>query len=728
MNSPLLSVGCRLGPSCISVLSRVATHRTATTASSLATAPVTSESNTNEQKSKSKEQQNLSSTSKEKAVKTDKQPRTSNSFVLNLFRGQFHPNELFPYPNVLNEEQKDNVKMLIDPIWKFFEEKNDPAKNDMNEKIPDEVMNGLKEQGAFGIQVPVELGGLGLTNTQAARLFEIVTGHDLAISICVGAHQSIGFKGILLFGTDAQKQKYLPKLAAGEHIAAFSLTEPATGSDAASIKTKAELSSDGKYYILNGSKIWTSNGGIADVFTVFAQVPAVDDKTGQVQNQMTAFIVERKFGGVTNGPPEKKMGIKASNTTEVFFEDCKVPVENVLGGVGNGFKVAMNILNNGRFGMVVGLSGTMKMAIRKSIDFAKHRRQFGRTIDTYGNIQEKLVRMEMRQYVTESLGFLLAQNMDRGIPEYQCEAAIGKVFASESAWYVLDEAIQIHGGMGFMRSTGLERVLRDLRIFRIFEGANDILRLFVGFTGLQYVGSHLRELQNAVKSFNLNAIVGEGSKRIRRNIGMSTGPNINEYIHSSLQPSGLLLSKSIDRFGPAIEQVLMKYGKAIREEQFIVHRIGDITIDLFTMAACLSRCTNSFKNQVPTAVHESNLVRIWCEEAYDRINNNINLIQSPEFIERTKLMTQLAREIVDKESTVPVHPLATLICIANCSTSDGYTPIHIASKCTDHTTGMSITVGQRTDDISLNNGSYFSIANKGRAFCTLSLSSGSGSN
>jgi very long chain acyl-CoA dehydrogenase len=216
-------------------------------------------------------------------------------------------------------------------------------------------MKGLKEQGAFGIQVPVEFGGLGLTNTQAARLFEIVSAHDLGISICTGAHQSIGFKGILLFGTDAQKEKYLPKLATGEQIAAFALTEPSgmmfvfcelefrslfsAGSDAASIKTKAELSSDGKHYVLNGSKIWISNGGIAEVFTVFAQTPTVNDKTGEKENKITAFIVERKFGGLTHGPPEKKMGIKASNTAEVYFEDCKVPIENVIGEVGHGFKV-----------------------------------------------------------------------------------------------------------------------------------------------------------------------------------------------------------------------------------------------------------------------------------------------------------------------------------------------------------------------------------------------------
>jgi very long chain acyl-CoA dehydrogenase len=240
---------------------------------------------------------------------------------------------------------------------------------------------------------------------------------------------------------------------------------------------------------------------------------------------------------------------------------------------------------------------------------------------------------------------------------FQGEAAIGKIFASESAWFVLDEAIQIHGGMGFMKSTGLERVMRDLRIFRIFEGANDILRLFVAFTGLQYLGSYLRDLQNAMKTFNMNTIMGESSKRIRRSMGMSSGPNINEHIHSTLHPSGLMLSKSIDRFGTTIEHILIKYGKTIRNEQLLVHRIGDITIDLYTMAASLSRCTQSFKHQLPSAVHEANLVRIWCEEAHDRINVNLDLIQSSAFRIRSQLISELARELVEKQSTIPVHPL-----------------------------------------------------------------------
>lgn len=208
-----------------------------------------------------------------------------------------------------------------------------------------------------------------------------------------------------------------------------------------------------------------------------------------------------------------------------------------------------------------------------------------------------------------------------------------------------------------MRATGLERIVRDLRIFRIFEGANDILRLFVASNGLMYVGAHLRELQKAVKSFNFNVIMGESSKRIKRNMGMSSGANINEFVHSSLHPSAQLLSKAIDRFGSTVEQVLIKHGKSIRDEQFIVHRIGDVTIDLYSMAASLSRCTQSFQLQRPTAVYESNLVRIWCEEAYDRVDANLQLILNPAFQTRTQLMSQLAREMVEKESTVPVHPL-----------------------------------------------------------------------
>ncbi|KTG34675.1 hypothetical protein cypCar_00027638, partial [Cyprinus carpio] len=344
------------------------------------------------------------------AEKVDKAANVeSKSFAVNMFKGQISTSQVFPFPSVLNEEQSQFLKELVGPCSKFFEEVNDPMKNDALEKVEELTMEGLKEMGAFGLQVPADLGGVGLTNTQYARLVEIVGMHDLGVGITLGAHQSIGFKGILLFGNPQQKEKYLPKLATGD------------------------------------------NGGIAEIFTVFAKTPMKDEKTGEMKDKITAFIVERSFGGVTHGPPEKKMGIKASNTAEVYFENVRVPAECVLGEVGGGFKVAMNILNNGRFGMAAALSGTMKGVIAKAVDHAANRTQFGNKIHNYGAIQEKMARMAMLQYVTESMAYMVSGNMDSGATEFQIEAAISKIFASEAAWLVTDECIQVMGGMGFMK-------------------------------------------------------------------------------------------------------------------------------------------------------------------------------------------------------------------------------------------------------------------------------------
>ncbi|NWI11656.1 ACADV protein, partial [Crypturellus soui] len=368
-----------------------------------------------------------------------------------------------------------------------LKEVNNPAANEKLESIEEATLAGLKDLGAFGLQVPVELGGTGLKNSQYAGIVEVVGLHDLGVAITLGAHQSIGFKGILLFGTPEQKEKYLPQLASGETVAAFCLTEPSSGSDAASlraggIRAVADLSPCGRFYTLNGEKIWISNGGIAEIFTVFAKTP-IKVETGETKERISAFIVERAFGGVTSGPPEKKMGIKCSNTAEVHFDNVKVPAENLLGGLGKGFKVAMNILNNGRFGMVSALAGTMRGVIVQAADHAANRTQFGDKISNYGAIQEKIARMAMLHYVTESMAYVLSANMDMKVPDYQLEAAISKIFASEAAWHVTDEVIQVLGGMGYMQEAGIEKIMRDLRIFRIFEGTNDILRLFVALTG-----------------------------------------------------------------------------------------------------------------------------------------------------------------------------------------------------------------------------------------------------
>ncbi|XP_046853209.1 very long-chain specific acyl-CoA dehydrogenase, mitochondrial-like [Xenia sp. Carnegie-2017] len=586
-------------------------------------------------------------------------PCNHQSFAMGVFKGQAFVDEVFPYPEALTDEQRELLEGLVDPTEKFFQECNDAAKNDAIEKVDDETMKGLKEMGAFGLQVSENHGGLGLSNTAYSRLVEIVGIHDLGIGITLGAHQSIGFKGILLVGNEEQKRKYLPKLASGENIAAFCLTEPTSGSDAASIRCQAVPSEDGKYWILNGGKLWISNGGIAEIFTVFAKTPVKDKKTGETKEKITSFIVERSFKGVTSGPPEKKMGIKASNTAEVYFDDVKVPAENVLGEVGEGFKVAMNILNNGRFGMAAALSGTMKSLIAKATDFAVNRTQFGDKISQYGAIQEKIARMNVLHYVTESMAYMLSGNMDRGAPEYQIEAAISKVFASESCWWVADECIQIYGGMGYMKDAGLERVMRDLRIFRIFEGTNDILRLFVCLTGMQDAGKHLRELQKSLKNplGNFGLVLSEAKKRTQRAIGVDPGPSISAYVHPSLSDSSKKLSKCIGEFGASVEGLLIKHGKKIIEEQFKLRRLADATIDLYGMAAVLSRSTRSLTNNFSSSQHEAMMTKFFCDEASRRIRRNLETLNNKMDITNDERMSSIAKAVYSEGGIVHEHPL-----------------------------------------------------------------------
>ncbi|XP_045231402.2 very long-chain specific acyl-CoA dehydrogenase, mitochondrial isoform X2 [Macaca fascicularis] len=542
----------------------------------------------------------------------------SKSFAVAMFKGQLATDQVFPYPSVLNQEQTEFLKELVEPVSRFFEEVNDPAKNDTLEMVEETTLQGLKELGAFGLQVPSELGGVGLCNTQYARLVEIVGMHDLAVGITLGAHQSIGFKGILLFGTKAQKEKYLPKLASGETLAAFCLTEPSSGSDAASIRTSAVPSPCGKYYTLNGSKLWIS------------------------------------------GPPEKKMGIKASNTAEVFFDGVRVPSENVLGEVGSGFKVAMHILNNGRFGMAAALAGTMRGIITKAVDYATNRIQFGEKIHNFGLIQEKLARMVMLQYVTESMAYMVSANMDQGSTDFQIEAAISKIFGSEAAWKVTDECIQIMGGMGFMKEPGVERVLRDLRIFRIFEGTNDILRLFVALQGCMDKGKELSGLGSALKNpfGNAGLLLGEAGKQLRRRAGLGSGLSLSGIVHPELSRSGELAVQALEQFATVVEAKLIKHKKGIVNEQFLLQRLADGAIDLYAMVVVLSRASRSLSEGHHTAQHEKMLCDTWCIEAAARIREGMAALQSdPRQHELYRNFKSISKALVERGGVVTSNPL-----------------------------------------------------------------------
>lgn len=582
----------------------------------------------------------------------------SRAFAKELFLGKIQKKEAFPFPEVSRDELNE-INQFLGPVEKFFTEEVDSRKIDQEGKIPDETLEKLKSLGLFGMQVPEEYGGLGLSNTMYARLAEVI-GLDASIAVTLAAHQAIGLKGIILAGSKEQKARYLPRLASGEHVAAFCLTEPASGSDAASIRTRATLSADKSHYVLNGSKVWITNGGLADVFTVFAKTEVVDSD-GSVKDKITAFIVERDFGGITNGKPEDKMGIRGSNTCEVHFENTRVPVENVLGEVGGGFKVAMNILNSGRFSMGSMVAGMLKKLIEMTAEYACTRKQFNRNLSEFGLIQEKFALMAQKAYVMESMAYLTAAMLDApGFPDCSIEAAMVKVFSSEGAWTCVSEALQILGGSGYIRDYPYERLLRDSRILLIFEGTNEILRMYIALTGLQHAGRILTARVKELKRGNMTTIMETVGQRLRDSLGRTVDLGLTGklgVVHPSLADGAHKLEENVYYFGRSVETLLLRFGKTIVEEQLVLKRVANVLINLYGMTAVLSRASRSMRLGLRDHDHEVLLANIFCSEAYHQ--NLFTLSQldkhSPENLD--DLVKKVSQQILEKRAYVCTHPL-----------------------------------------------------------------------
>ncbi len=524
------------------------------------------------------------------------------------------PAEQVFIPEEFTEEQRMVANTCQEFLEKEIYNRLDEIDSQKDPELMPRLMDMAGELGLLGTSVPEEYGGFGMNFNTSMLVTDVIgAGHSFAVAL--SAHTGIGTLPIVYYGNEEQKAKYLPKLATGEWKAAYCLTEPDSGSDANSGKTKATLSADGKTYLLNGQKMWITNGGFADVFIVFAKIE--NDKN------LTAFIVERGFGGITMNEEEKKMGIKGSSTRQVFFNDCPVPVENMLSSRENGFKIAVNILNIGRIKLAAAAIGASKAVLNRAINYANERKQFGTSISSFGAIKHKLGEMASRIYATESAAYRAGQNIDdaydnliaggmadaeaklKSVEQFAIECAIMKVHGSEVLDYVVDEGVQIYGGMGFSADAPMDRAYRDSRINRIFEGTNEINRLL----------SVDMVLKRAMKG-ELD-IMGPA---------MAVGKEIMSIPDMGEEEEGLFVAeKKVIRnmkkavlmvAGAAVQKFMMK----LSEEQEIIMNIADMMIETYASESALLRTEKLIlKNGEEATALQTDMFRIYLQESVEKV-------------------------------------------------------------------------------------------------------------
>ncbi|SFU37920.1 acyl-CoA dehydrogenase family protein [Alicyclobacillus macrosporangiidus] len=493
-----------------------------------------------------------------------------------------------------------------------------------------QLLRKMGELGLLAADVPEAYDGLGLDKVSSALISENLTwGGSFALSH--GAHVGIGTLPIVFFGNEEQRRKYLPALASGEKIAAYALTEPGSGSDALGAKTTARLSEDGKYYILNGTKQFITNSGFADVFVVYAKIDG---------EKFSAFIVERDFPGVSTGPEEKKMGIKASSTRPLILEDVKVPVENLLGEPGKGHLIAFNILNIGRYKLAVGCVGGIKAALKTSVKYAKSRKQFGTPIAHFPLIQQKIADMNIRGFVTESMAYRSTGDIDRqlqslgghvdgmsaarAIAEYALECSVNKVYASEALDFVVDEGVQIHGGYGFIQEYAIERMYRDSRINRIFEGTNEINRLLIPDMLLR-------------KALKGELPLLQAAQGLQQEL-MGMLPLPDESVPLGAESHILDMAKKVFLFTGGL--AVQKYMQSLKDEQEILADLADIIIEIYALESALLRTRKAIEKGL-NAENKIDMVQVYAREAFDRIEGRAKRILSA-LEEGDTLRTQLA--------------------------------------------------------------------------------------
>lgn len=526
----------------------------------------------------------------------------------------FIPEEFGEEQLMIAETCRDFLRTEIWPRLDEIDQAKSPA-------LIASLMDKAGELGLLGTAVPETYGGFGM-NFNTSMLVAETTGAGNSFSVALSAHTGIGTLPILYYGSEEQKQQFLPKLATGEWKAAYCLTEPDSGSDANSGKTRAKLSADGTKYVINGQKMWITNGGFADVFIVFAKI----DENGTTDKNLTAFIIEKSFGGITMNEPEHKMGIKGSDTRQIFFNDCEVPVENMLSARGNGFKIAVNILNVGRIKLAAAALGGAKMVAKQAINYANERKQFGTAISSFGAIKHKLAEMAVRMFASESAAYRAGQDIDnlisaleeqgvsdadsklKALEEFAIECAIMKVHGSEVLDYVVDEGVQVYGGMGFSADAPMDRAYRDSRINRIFEGTNEINRLLIIDMILK------RAMKGQLDVMGPATAVGKEIMSIP-DFG-ATDDDIpfaaEKKVIQNMKKAILMVA------GAAVQKFMMM----LSEEQEIIMNLADMVIETYVAESTLLRVEKRIASsgEEANALHRD-LLSIYLQGAVEKVNN-----------------------------------------------------------------------------------------------------------
>lgn len=515
----------------------------------------------------------------------------SGSFTRGIFAGALHDDVIFPFPPGLEESnpgEAETVRTLIQSLAAMRADGLiDSARFDEEETIPEETIRAFAANGLLGLTIPREFGGLGLSTAGYARVFEEIARYDASLAVLVGVHCGLGSKAIVLFGSAAQKAKYLPKLARGETLAAYALTEPDIGSDAQHVKSSARLSDDGKSWILDGHKQWIGNAHRAGVIVTFAQT--LVERRGERVPRPTAFILEPPMPGFNVIGTFRKLGIRGSTQAELTYEGLRVPVANVLGTVGKGFNVAVHVLNGGRLTLVAGSTGGTKEILKQMVDFTTHRVQFGHPIADYEITQRKIASTAADAYAADAMLGVLAHLAESPDSDVALEAACGKVFSSEMLWRAADNLVQLAGGRGFVKPHPYERTLRDARINRIFEGTNDVLRLFIAMNGLEAPAEHLEKIGAALRQplRNLGLISGFAASTVRAAFGGT--PTLDVELHERLAHHKGFLEKHVAELRGAAERLIRAHRQALPERQQELERLANMAIELFASVCTLSR-------------------------------------------------------------------------------------------------------------------------------------------